>query len=135
MPDAPDPLGRAFAEAVGAKDFDRMAALMHPDIDFRAMTPGRVWEAPDAERVLSDVFRRWWEDDDIDELLSVETDAFADIEHVSYRYRGRSEDEPFIAEQQAYYRVRNGQIEWMRIMCSGTRQSGPQAHSVIGALP
>jgi ketosteroid isomerase-like protein len=125
MPDAPDPLGRAFAEAVGAKDFDRMATLMHPDIDFQAMTPSRVWEAPDAERVVSDVFRTWWGNDDIDELVSVETDAFADIAHVNYRYRGRKEGEPFIAEQQAYYRARDGQIEWLRIMCTGRRQPQP----------
>ena len=126
MPDAPDPVGRAFAEAVGAKDFDRMAELMHPDIDFQAMTPSRVWEGSGCRALVSDVFRTWWGNNNIDELVSVETDAFADIEHVTYRYRGRKADDPFIAEQQAYYRARDGQIEWLRIMCTGRRQIGPR---------
>ncbi|HEY8865936.1 MAG TPA: hypothetical protein VIM22_03320 [Solirubrobacteraceae bacterium] len=35
-------LGAAFAEALTAKDFERVAALLHPAVDFRALTPNRT---------------------------------------------------------------------------------------------
>jgi ketosteroid isomerase-like protein len=120
-PDTADPTTTAFAEAVAAKDFSRIGDLLHPEIDFRAMTPNRIWEAPDAQRVVADVFRTWWDDDEIEEFFSVETDAFADVESVRYRYRGRAEGGPFVSEQQVYLRVREGRIHWMRIICTGQR--------------
>jgi hypothetical protein len=37
-------LGEDFARAVAAKDHEGVRALLHPDVDFRAMTPSKVWE-------------------------------------------------------------------------------------------
>jgi hypothetical protein len=55
-------LGGAFAEAFAAKDVARMAALLHPEIDFRGLTPNRAWRANGADQVVSDVLRRWLDD-------------------------------------------------------------------------
>ena len=45
-------LGAEFAEALGRKDFDAVMALLDPSIDFRGLTPGRAWEASDADSVV-----------------------------------------------------------------------------------
>jgi len=121
-PETTLPLGRAFVEALGAKDFERLAGLFDSQIDFRGLTPGRVWEATDPSGVVQGVLRHWFEDvDEIEQVLAIETDSFADRQRVGYRLRIRNPDGQFLAEQQAYYTERDGRIRWMRVLCSGFR--------------
>jgi hypothetical protein len=35
-------LGAEFARALAAKDYSSVLGLIHPEIDFRALTPNRV---------------------------------------------------------------------------------------------
>ena len=115
-------LGREFATALAAKDFDRIAELLHPEVDFRALTPRRGWEASDPETVISGVLREWFEDsDEIEALEHLETDAFADRERVGYRFKVRTPDGLFVIEQQVFIGDRDGRIGWMRALCSGFR--------------
>jgi hypothetical protein len=115
-------LGRDFAEALSRKDFAAITELLDPAIDFRGLTPGRGWEASDRDAVTGQILSRWFEDsDELEELVSVETDAFADRQRVAYRFRGHNPDGVFIVEQQAYYTERDGRIDWMRVLCSGFR--------------
>lgn len=120
MPD-PAALGAAFASALAAKDADRLRELLHPEIDFRAVTPRKAWEAQDAEALLSDVLTTWFFAEDIEDLEHCETDAFADRGRVGYRLRVRRPEGSFLVEQQAYVEERDGRIGWMRIACSGFR--------------
>jgi hypothetical protein len=123
--DEPATIGAEFARAIAARDAARLAALMHPQIDFRGLTPNRDWEATDAEAVISTVFDNWFEEkDEIESLERLETDAFADRERVGYRFRIRNPDGRFVVEQQAYLSARDGRIEWMRLVCSGFRPGG-----------
>jgi hypothetical protein len=116
------PLGQAFVDALGAKDFERVAALLDPQIDFRGLTPGRAWEATDSNGVVEGVLCRWFEDShEIEEVLAIETDSFADRQRVGYRLRVRNSGGHFVVEQQAYYAERDGRISWMRVLCSGFR--------------
>jgi hypothetical protein len=115
-------LGTQFAEALAAKDFDRVQSLLHPEIDFAGLTPRRSWAAGDPARVIDDVLRQWFEDaDEVDEVLSIETEAVADRERVGYRFAGHNGDGAFVVEQQAYLSERDGRIDWMRVICSGMR--------------
>ncbi len=115
-------LGASFADALAAKDFDRVRDLLHPQIDFRGLTPRRDWQADDPETLIGDVLHMWFEDsDEIEELEKVETDAFADRERVGYRFRVRNPDGLFRVEQQVYIGERDGRIGWMRVVCSGFR--------------
>ena len=115
-------LGAAFATALAAKDFDAIRAMLHPEIDFRGLTPSRNWEASDPDAVIGSVLREWFEDsDEIEELVQVETDTFADRERVAYRFRVRNPEGLFLVEQQVYIEERDGQIGWMRSVCSGFR--------------
>jgi hypothetical protein len=115
-------LGAAFADAVASKDYARIADLLHPEIDFRALTPNRFWQANDPGTVIEEILKAWIEDDEhVEELISVETDTVADRERVGYRYRMRTPDGSFLVDQQAYLGERDGRIDWLRLVCSGSR--------------
>jgi hypothetical protein len=115
-------VGRAFAEALAAKDFDQIRELVDDHIDFRGLTPSRPWEASGPSELISVVLKQWLEESDhVDELVSVETGEFADRQTLSYVLRGHNGDGPFTVEQQAYFTAANGRIDWLRILCSGFR--------------
>jgi hypothetical protein len=117
-------LGSHFARALAAKDSVRLRQLVHPEIDFRGLTPSRDWQAGDPDELLSVLFDSWFEDkDEITAIEGVESDAFADRERVGYRFSVRNPDGDFLVEQQAYLGERDGRIGWMRVVCSGFRPS------------
>lgn len=114
-------LAAAFARAVADKDHGALRALLHPQVDFRGMTPGRVWEADGPEDVVAAV-ARWFDDADVVEAVeALETEAFADRQRAGYRFRVRNADGLHVVEQQAYLSERDGRIGWLRVMCSGFR--------------
>ena len=115
-------LGRRFVEALAAKNAEALRAVLHPEIDFRGLTPNRFWEAHDRDAVLEIVFGVWFSaEDELEELVLMHSDAFADREQVRFRFRGSNRDGPMVVEQQAYLTERDGLIGWMRVVCSGQR--------------
>ena len=119
-------LGTAFAEAVTSKDYRRVADLLHPEIDFRALTPNRSWEAGDPDTVIEQILTSWIEPDEhVEELIAVDSDTIGDRERVGYRYRLRTPDGDFVVEQQAFIGERDGRIDWLRLVCSGSRPLSP----------
>ena len=116
-----DSLAAALARGIASKDDAAVRGLLHPEIDFRAMTPGRVWEADGPEDVLFAI-GMWFEDSDVIEgVEEIDTGAFADRQRVRYRLRVRNQDGLHQVEQQAYLSERDGRIGWLRVMCSGFR--------------
>jgi hypothetical protein len=114
-------LAAAFAQGVSSKDQSALREVLHPEIDFRAMTPNQIWEADGPGDVLAAI-GTWFGDSDVIEAVEeVETSSFADRQHVGYRLRVRNDDGLHLVEQQAYLSERDGQIGWLRIMCSGYR--------------
>jgi hypothetical protein len=115
-------LGARYAKALSAKDRDALTALLAPQIDFKAITPSRYWEASDPSSVLETLLSDWFElSDEIEELQHLETGGFADRERVGYRFAVRNPEGRFIVEQQAYLAAADGHIAWMRVVCSGFR--------------
>lgn len=104
-----------------------MSALLAPDVDFKGLTPGRVWEATSAEGVASVFFDNWFEPSDtVEGLVDVTTGSdVADTHRVSYRLDLRNDAGEQVAEQQAYFRTTDGRISHLRVLCSGFR-SRPQ---------
>ena len=114
--------GLEFARALAAKDAERLLELLHPQIEFRALTPRRSWEADDREAVLSVLLGHWFEEEDeIRALERLDGDGFADRKGVRYRFRVVNPEGQFLVEQQAYLSEHDAQITWMRVVCSGYR--------------
>jgi hypothetical protein len=126
-----DSLGQRFAHAVATKDHSAVLDLLHPEVDFRAMTPKRVWEAEQPQDVV-DALGHWFGDGDtIEQLVAVDSDHFADRERVGYRLQVRNTDGAHLVEQQAYIGERDGKIGWIRILCAGYRplaDAGDRSH-------
>ena len=113
-------LGSAFAAALAAKDAEALRGLLAPDIDFKALTPGRFWEGRTPEEVLTVVFGSWFEpSDEITALLSTRTGTVGARQSVTYRLHVTNADGPHEVEQQAYFSAGDGQIAFLRILCSG----------------
>jgi len=114
-------LGAEFAWALAAKDAAGLKRLLVPEVDFKAMTPGRFWEAECADEVVDDiVFGHWFQPtDDIEALEHLETSSVGERRHVVYCLRVRRNEDAFLVEQQAYFDVRGDRISWLRIMCAG----------------
>jgi ketosteroid isomerase-like protein len=113
-------VGSEFARALVRKDAERMAMLLDPQIEFRAMTPKRTWEADNPGAVVAIYLENWFEEGDVIERLErVEADEFANRERVGYRLGVSNDEGRFVVEQQAYLSTRDGRIAWMRVMCSG----------------
>ena len=123
-------VGEQFAQALAAKDSERMRALLADPIDFQALTPGRHWQATSPEKAVDDIILGVWfgEHDDIRQLRAVSTGQVADRERVSYRLAVRRDGTEYVVEQQAYYSADGERINWIRMLCSGYRPEGlPEA--------
>jgi hypothetical protein len=120
MTTAESGLASALVEAIVAQNVTRAVALLHPEVSFRAMTPNRFWEAEGAAGVEA-IFRQWFEDPDeeVHGIEATEPVSIVETMRVGWLVRISDADGPHVFEQQAYVRERDGQIDWMRVMCSG----------------
>src|SRR4051812_13283141 len=114
-------IGKSFAEALGRKDAGALRRLLAPELDFRAMTPGRFWESTDAADVVDNIMLgKWFEPkDDITEIVAVDCAPIGPRERVGYRFRVKNPDGVFLVEQQAYLQADGDRIHWLRVSCSG----------------
>ncbi len=121
-------VGELFAEALAQKDSAVLLELLDSEVDFRGLTPGRFWEASSAAALVDDVLLGAWFEatDHIDALEGVQLGSVADRDRVSYLLRVSNPDGVFLVEQQAYFGVVNGRINFLRILCSGYRAVGPE---------
>ena len=115
-------LGADFVKALAEKDANRLHDVIHPEIDFRGMTPNKWWEAKSADELVSILLESWFEDDErIEGVEHLETDGFADRDRVGYRFAVENSEGRYLVEQQAYIEARDGKIGWMRVLCAGYR--------------
>ncbi len=114
-------LGEEFARALAAKDAARLKDALSPEVDFKAMTPGRFWEAERADEVVDDIVLGTWfqPTDDIEALVHLETSSVGERQRVAYCMRVRRNETACLVEQQVYFDVTGDRISWLRIMCAG----------------
>jgi hypothetical protein len=102
-------------------------AILDPAVEFRGLTPGRVWEARTADDLVEQVLSQWYEcQDDAYEVLDIATGQVEDRQRVVYRYRLRDPDGEYVAEQTACFDADAGRITKLRILCSGPVPVGGQ---------
>lgn len=116
----------AFVGAVATRDVSALRDCLTPDVDFRGLTPGRSWEAGTPDEVVDVVLGHWFaETDRITSVDRVEHgDAVGDVRRLAYRFSLVNDAGPHVVEQQAYYKVRDGRLAYLRMVCSGFQPVG-----------
>ncbi|QIX27713.1 hypothetical protein ncot_14745 [Nocardioides sp. JQ2195] len=115
-------LAAAFAAAIATRDRARLIALLDDSIDFRAMTPRRIWEAHTPAGVAAIVLDNWFEEQDhIADVQMGEVEIIVDILRMTYQFDLETPSGEQRVEQTGYYRNLDGKIVWLRILCSGFR--------------
>ncbi len=113
-------VGESFVHALLAKDWTRVDSTIDPEIDFRALTPRRAWEATTRKDLVEGVFEQWFGPSvDIHDIVEITTDRVGGRNRVVYRFRVRNPDGDQVCEQTAYYDVAKGRITNLRILCTG----------------
>lgn len=114
-------LGEQFAEAIAAKNADGLLDLLAPQVDFRAVTPGKFWETSAPDELVNDfILGHWFEPTDtIEGIERIETGSVVGVQRVGYAFRVSNSEGPFLVEQQAYFKTSEDRIEYLRIVCSG----------------
>jgi hypothetical protein len=115
--------GHRFVAALAAEDAATLLAMFDDEVDFRGMTPGRVWDARTATAVIDDVILGKWfgPSDTVERVEVVETGMVGDRHSLGYRLHLTNADGGFVVGQHVFYDITDGRITWMRVLCSGFR--------------
>jgi ketosteroid isomerase-like protein len=116
----PNALGTRLVHAIAEQNESALRECFAPDAELRALTPHGLRErngAVDAASLIS----RWFGDSTELHLLDSRSEEVVDRVHVSYRFEGVEEGEPYLVEQQLYCTVADGKVTRADLLCSGFR--------------
>jgi len=109
-----------FVAALAAKNSPALQSMFGSEVDFRAVTPGRVWEAGTAQAVNQMILGTWFGPGTVIERIeSVESSTIGTRCRIGYRLRLANADGKFIVEQQAFADRTGDKITELRLACSG----------------
>ena len=109
--------------AIAKRDRDGLRLLLADDVDFKGLTPKRVWDGRDARtrstRSSSTTGSRRTSASPPSPCSRPGTSPASTASATAARSTPRNG--PRVVEQQAYYKVKDDRIVHMRIVCSGFR--------------
>ena len=117
-------LGDRLIDAVAAQDASAIAACFAPDAELRGLTPPGLRERSGAVEAAS-LIAGWFADSTELILVAATTEEVEDRLHISYRFRGVEEGEPFLVEQHLFCSVDADRIKHADLLCSGFRPRRP----------
>lgn len=123
-------LGRAFVDAIVAADFDRLEALLAPNVRFRALIPRKYQQASTAAGARA-LVEDWFSGTEHRELLGSTADLVGDRLALGYRLELVEAGERRIVEQHVAAAVDGRQFRDLALVCSGFR---PLATDPVGAV-
>ena len=118
-------LGHRLIDAIAAQDPDAIAACFAPDAQLRGLIPPGLRERSGSVEAAS-LIAGWFEDSTELSLVAATTDEVEDRLHVSYRFRGVEEGEPYLVEQHLFCLVDADRIARADLLCSGFRPRSPR---------
>jgi ketosteroid isomerase-like protein len=113
-------LGTRLVRAIAEQNESALTECFAPNAEFRALTPHGLRERAGALEAAS-LISRWFGDSTELHLLDSSSEEIADRVHVSYRFEGVEDGEPFLVEQQLYCTVADGKVTRADLLCSGFR--------------
>lgn len=118
---AANELAHRFTAALAARNRAALRALFGDEVDFRALTPGHVWDAPTPDALIDEVILgSWFEPGEvIQRIESVQGGRVGTRTRIGYRLRVANAGRTFTVEQQAFCDLTDGKITWLRVLCSG----------------
>ncbi len=115
-------LGIELVYAIAAQDAGALRGLLSTPVTFRAVTPGRFWDAETAIDAAEIIVGVWFgPDKHVTDIISLATDKVGDVQMVSYRLSVELESGPSVIEQVVYYTSTDDRITDLRLVCSGFR--------------
>ncbi len=113
-------LGNRLIGAIAAQDATAIAACFAPDAGFRGLIPPGLRERSGAAETAS-LIAGWFTDSTELSLVAATTEEVEDRLHISYRFQGVEEGEPYVVEQHLYCSVDADRITQADLLCSGFR--------------
>jgi ketosteroid isomerase-like protein len=113
-------IGTRLARAIADQDEAALTECFAQDAELRALTPYGLREGAGAVEAAS-LISRWFGDSTELQLIDSRSEEVADRVHVSYRFEGVEEGEPYLVEQQLYCVVEDGRVTRADLLCSGFR--------------
>lgn len=114
-------MGEDFVATIAERDREGLRSLLSDEVDFKGLTPSLLWQAEKPEDVEAIVFDHWFEGMTVTAVPVLDTDDVAGIDQIGYRFEVDTRLGPRVVEQQAYYKVKEGRIMFVRLVCSGFR--------------
>jgi hypothetical protein len=114
-------LALRFTAALAARDAVTLRSLLGSEVDFRGLSPSRVWEARTPDALIHDVILgAWFEASDVSRgIESVQASQIGSRIRIGYRFQVSNASGCFTVEQQAFLDLTDGKITWLRVLCSG----------------
>ena len=117
-------LGNRLVDAIAAQDEAAIAACFAPNAEFRGLTPPGLRERSGAVEAAS-LISGWFKDSTELSLVVATTDDVEDRLHISYRFHGVEEGEPYVVEQHLFCAIDADRIAHADLLCSGFRTRRP----------
>ena len=114
-------LADRLVAGIRAQDSSAISALFADDVQFRALTPPGLRERSSAEETGA-LIAVWYAHSVVLDHLDTWAAEIGDRLHISYRFSGVEEGEPYVVQQHLFCVVRDdGRIERADLLCSGFR--------------
>jgi hypothetical protein len=113
-------LARRLVRAIAEQNEAALAECFAPDAEFRALTPYGLRERAGAIEAAS-LISTWFGDSTTLRLLDSRSEELSDRMHLSYKFEGVEDGQPFVVEQQLYCTVAAGKVTRADLLCSGFR--------------
>jgi hypothetical protein len=104
--------------AIAEQNESALRECFAPGAEFRALTPHGLRERAGAVEVASLISRLFGDSTELHLVDSHSADV-GDRLHVSYRFEGVEDGEPYLVEQQLYCTVVDGKVARADLLCSG----------------
>ncbi len=113
-------VGHAFVDAVVGGDFDRIEALLAPDVRFRALVPRETREASAAAGARA-IIEDWFGETDNRELLESKVELLVGRLVATFRLQLREAGTWFVVQQELVATVADGRVHDLAMLCTGFR--------------
>ena len=124
---AAESLGREFVASIEYRDWERLAACLRPDVEFRAVVPDHAEPVRDLVGPVDTCAQiaRWFDGGEEYELIGSTVDLIGDRLHVGYRVTGTDQGVWYLVEQHAFATLSGDRIGYLNLVCSGFRDIPP----------